>query len=114
MNGEEGFALHPLTAQDILEIWQYIADDNPLAARRVREEIHNRIRELVSLPSRCLHKVTGVRTLHRVRCCSRGPRLFDCLRAEREALVGCGGNTWTPKPASSGRDFERKRMVSAN
>jgi len=32
MTGEPGFALHPLAAQDITEIWEYIAADNPLAA----------------------------------------------------------------------------------
>jgi plasmid stabilization system protein ParE len=47
-----GFALHPLAAQDITEIWEYIALDNPLAARRVREEIQNAIRALVSFPNR--------------------------------------------------------------
>src|SRR5919108_6414098 len=51
MNAEQGFALHPLAAQDITEIWEYIADDNPLAARRVREEIHNAIRALVAFPN---------------------------------------------------------------
>ena len=50
MTAERGFALHPLAAQDITEIWEYIADDNPLAARRVREEILSRIRAVVSLP----------------------------------------------------------------
>ena len=50
MTAERGFALHPLAAQDITEIWEYIAEDNPLAARRVREEILNRIRAAVSFP----------------------------------------------------------------
>jgi plasmid stabilization system protein ParE len=39
MTAPPGFALHPLAAQDITEVWEYIAADNPLAARRVREEI---------------------------------------------------------------------------
>ena len=39
MTAQQGFALHPLAAQDITEVWEYIAADNPLAARRVREEI---------------------------------------------------------------------------
>ena len=47
MNAEQGFALHPLAAQDITEIWEYIAADNPLAARRVREELYSAIRALV-------------------------------------------------------------------
>ena len=45
-----GFELHPEAAQDITEIWEYIASDNPLAARRVREEILETIRKLVHFP----------------------------------------------------------------
>jgi plasmid stabilization system protein ParE len=41
MSAEQGFALHPLAAQDITDIWGYIAEDNPLAARRVREDSLN-------------------------------------------------------------------------
>ena len=44
------FALHPLAAEDIAEIWEYIAADSPLAASRVREEIYSRIRFLVLFP----------------------------------------------------------------
>ena len=47
MTAEQGFALHPLAAQDITDIWEFIAADNPLAARRVREEILNALRRLV-------------------------------------------------------------------
>jgi plasmid stabilization system protein ParE len=50
MTAEQGFRLHPLAAQDITEIWEYIAEDNPLAARRVREEILTRIRAVVQFP----------------------------------------------------------------
>lgn len=50
MNTGQGFALHPLAAQDITDIWEYIAADNPLAARGVREEIHSAIRSLVPFP----------------------------------------------------------------
>jgi antitoxin ParD1/3/4/toxin ParE1/3/4 len=50
VTAERGSALHPLAAQDITEIWKYIAADNPLAARRVREEIHSAIRALVPFP----------------------------------------------------------------
>jgi plasmid stabilization system protein ParE len=38
MTPEQGFALHPLAEQDITEIWEYIAEDNPRAARRNREK----------------------------------------------------------------------------
>lgn len=50
MSAEQGFALHPLAAQDITELWEYIADDNPLAARRVREEIYSAVRALLPFP----------------------------------------------------------------
>jgi toxin ParE1/3/4 len=50
MNAGQGFDLHPLAAQDITDIWEFIAADDPLAARRVREEILNAIRRLVSFP----------------------------------------------------------------
>ena len=50
MNAGQGFAFHPLAAQDITDIWEYIAADIPFAARRVREEIYgaNSRRRLVS------------------------------------------------------------------
>jgi plasmid stabilization system protein ParE len=61
MTAEPGFALHPLAAQDITEIWKYIAADNTLAARKVREEIQSAIRALVSLPYQG-HKRLDLRT----------------------------------------------------
>lgn len=51
MTAKRGFLLHPLAAQDITGIWEYIAEDNPLAARRVREEILSRIRAVVPFPN---------------------------------------------------------------
>lgn len=51
MTAERGFALHPLAAQDIATLWEYIAEDEPLAARLVREEILSRIRALVPFPN---------------------------------------------------------------
>jgi toxin ParE1/3/4 len=50
MRTARGFALHPLAADDITEIWEYIAADNPTAARRLREEIRSSIRALVPFP----------------------------------------------------------------
>ncbi|HEV8147688.1 MAG TPA: type II toxin-antitoxin system RelE/ParE family toxin [Bryobacteraceae bacterium] len=47
-----GFELHPEAARDILELWKYIAADSPQAARRVREEILETIRNLVPFPHR--------------------------------------------------------------
>jgi plasmid stabilization system protein ParE len=46
------FRLHPLAAQDIRDIWKFIAKDSPQAARRVREDILHAIRELVPFPHR--------------------------------------------------------------
>ncbi len=51
MTAEQGFRLHPLAANDITEIWEYVAEHNPPAARRVREEIPGRIRAPVSFPN---------------------------------------------------------------
>jgi|ERR1700680_923001 len=50
MNADQGFDLHPGAAQDITEIWQFIAEDSPLAARRVREDILDAIRKLLPFP----------------------------------------------------------------
>jgi plasmid stabilization system protein ParE len=50
MTVDRGFALHPDAAQDILEIWEYIAQDSPLSAKRVREDILDAIRKLVAFP----------------------------------------------------------------
>lgn len=50
MTTTSGFNLHPEAARDITEIWEYIVADNPAAAGRVREEILEAIRNLVSFP----------------------------------------------------------------
>ena len=50
MNTEQGFTLHPGAAQDIPDIWEFIVEDNPLAARRVREDILDAVRQLVLFP----------------------------------------------------------------
>ena len=50
MNTEQGFTLHPGAAQDITDIWKFILEDNPLAARRVREDILDAVRKLVPFP----------------------------------------------------------------
>jgi len=52
MSEERSFALHPLAAEDILEIWEYIASDNPAAARRFREDILGTIRRVAAFPNR--------------------------------------------------------------
>lgn len=50
MTDGQGFELHPGAAQDITEIWQFIAEDNPPAATRFRTEILEAIRKLVAFP----------------------------------------------------------------
>ncbi len=50
MTDDQGFELHPGAAHDITEIWQFIAEDNPIAATRFREEILDAIRKLVTFP----------------------------------------------------------------
>jgi antitoxin ParD1/3/4/toxin ParE1/3/4 len=69
MNGT-GFRLHPEAAQDITEIWEYIANDSPHAARRVRESILEAIRNLVPFPH------TG----HRRPDLTSRPLRFICVR----------------------------------
>src|SRR5213596_1003382 len=50
MNAERGFELHPGAASHITNIWEFIAKDNPLSAKRVREDILEAIRRLVPFP----------------------------------------------------------------
>jgi len=50
MSTKQGFELHPEAAQDIQCIWDFIAERNVLAARRVREEILSAIQELTTSP----------------------------------------------------------------
>jgi plasmid stabilization system protein ParE len=50
MTSDQGFELLPGAAQDITEIWEFIAEDSPLSAKRVREDILEAIRKLVAFP----------------------------------------------------------------
>jgi plasmid stabilization system protein ParE len=50
MTTDQGFELLPGAAQDITEIWEFIAEDSPLSAKRVREDILEAIRKLVAFP----------------------------------------------------------------
>ena len=50
MSPKPGFDLHPGAAQDITEIWEYIAYDNVPAARHFRMEIFDAISGLVPFP----------------------------------------------------------------
>jgi plasmid stabilization system protein ParE len=49
MTEEGGFALHPLATQDITEIWEDIAADNPLAGPACPRENPQRHSRLSSL-----------------------------------------------------------------
>jgi plasmid stabilization system protein ParE len=37
MSTRKGFQLHPEAAQDITDIWEFVANEDPAAARAVRE-----------------------------------------------------------------------------
>jgi len=50
MNDDQGFELLPGAAQDIREIWEFIAKDSPNSAKRIREEIMDAILRLVPFP----------------------------------------------------------------
>lgn len=50
MTADQGFKLHPGAASDITGIWEFIAEGNPDAAGRVREDILDAIRRLVPFP----------------------------------------------------------------
>ena len=52
MSTRRGFQLHPAAANDITEIWEFIAVEDPAAARRVREDILETIRGLLRFPNR--------------------------------------------------------------
>ena len=47
----QAFELHPGAANDVTEIWEFIAKDNPAAATRFREGIMGAIRKLATLPN---------------------------------------------------------------
>ncbi len=50
MNFKPGFDLHPGAAQDVTEIWEFIAQNSVLAARRVRVEIFDAVGALAAFP----------------------------------------------------------------
>ncbi len=50
MSTAQGFELHPGAARDIFEIWQFVAEQNPDAAKHVRDDILGVIRNLVTFP----------------------------------------------------------------
>jgi len=66
----ESFELHPGASKDITEIWQFIAEDNPVAATRFREDILHAIRKLATLPHQG----------HRRSDLTSGPLRFQTIR----------------------------------
>jgi len=50
VNFKPGFDLHPGAAQDVTEIWEFIAQNSVLAARRVRVEIFDAVGALAAFP----------------------------------------------------------------
>ncbi len=50
MTDDQGFELHPGAAEDITEIWQFIAENSPPVATRFREDVLEAIRKLVAFP----------------------------------------------------------------
>lgn len=48
----EGFVLTPEAEGDVLEIWQFIAEDNLVAADRVVERLFNEFRTLAEMPGK--------------------------------------------------------------
>jgi plasmid stabilization system protein ParE len=57
MTVDQGFDLHPGAASDITSIWEFIAEDSPHAAGRIREEILDAIRGLVLFPRQGHHRI---------------------------------------------------------
>lgn len=45
-----GFQLHPEAYTDIDSLWEFIAEDNPDAADRVRDQIYTALHQLVDFP----------------------------------------------------------------
>ena len=52
MSRRRGFQLHPEAAQDITDIWEYVAAEDPLAASAVREDILETVHSLLHFPNR--------------------------------------------------------------
>lgn len=94
MNAERGFELHPGAASDITSIWEFIAKENPLAAKRVREDILDAIRRLVPSPSR-----TPTQRSHLTNSAfSDGTQLSYRLRTRQRAAPCALRTRRSPKP----------------
>jgi plasmid stabilization system protein ParE len=80
MTTKQGFALHPLAAQEIIEIWEYCAADSPIAAAHLRKEIYTA--NAVWFGSH--RKATPDRTLVHFRCASSWVREYLIAYAPEE------------------------------
>lgn len=51
-----GYAFHPEALADLIEIWEFIAQDSVNSADRVIEQIHKAIQSLVATPLQGHHR----------------------------------------------------------
>jgi plasmid stabilization system protein ParE len=107
MKHNQGFELHPGAAQDITEIWQFIAEDSPPAATRFREDILEAIRKLASLPRQGRQRPD----------LTSQPLRFQTIRdylivyaPPREAPPRYRHNSWPSSSAYHGSYFAQTRM----
>lgn len=107
MSEGQSFALHPLAAQDITEIWEFIAEDNPLAASRIREDILNAIRALVPFPHQG-HWRSDL-TSRPLRFTTVRDSLIAYAPDEHPLLV-IAVLPWPPQPSCHGRNSQGKRL----
>ena len=80
MNIEQGFTLHPGAAQDITDIWEFVLEDNPLAARRVREDILDAVRNCIIAYAPDEKPLVVLAVLHG----RRSPRVMAAILRGRE------------------------------
>jgi plasmid stabilization system protein ParE len=85
MTKSQGFRLHPGAAQDITELWEFIAEDNPVAAGRVRENVLDSSRKLAPFPNQG-HSRTDL-TSQLVRFQTTGEYLIAYLPDEKPLVV---------------------------
>jgi plasmid stabilization system protein ParE len=109
MNTERGFTLHPGAAQDITDSWEFVLEDNPLAARRVREDILDAIRKLVPFPEPRTQE-TGPH--HKALAVPSRTQLHHRLRTRRKAACGARRAAWSPQSSRNGSLYARKRVSS--
>src|ERR1017187_9477319 len=97
MTTGQGFDLHPLAAQDITDIWTYIADEV-----RKRPAVFER-KSLPSFAPWCQSRPQTPGPDFASSAFYRGARIPDCLRAGGKASVGCRGDARTAQSPRDGR-----------